>query len=44
MNYTLEIPTFEEEHSVFRRGDIIGITGRPTRSNKGELSIAPGRV
>lgn len=32
---------FSDVHSVFRRGDIVGVTGYPSRSNKGELSISP---
>jgi lysyl-tRNA synthetase class 2 len=33
--------TFEEVHNLFRRGDIVGVTGFPMRTKKGELSIAP---
>jgi len=36
--------TFEEVHSTIRRGDIIGIIGRPGRTATNELSIAPGEV
>ena len=36
--------TFEETHKLLRRGDIIGIKGKPGKSNTGELSIAPGEV
>ena len=32
---------FTESHSIFRRGDIAGVTGVPCRSNTGELSISP---
>ncbi|GAA6044416.1 hypothetical protein JCM8097_007453 [Rhodosporidiobolus ruineniae] len=32
---------FEAIHNVFRRGDIIGVTGNPIRTKRGELSIAP---
>ncbi|EGR28499.1 lysyl-tRNA synthetase, putative [Ichthyophthirius multifiliis] len=39
-----EIGDFDQAHSVFRRGDIIGVTGRPHRSKNGELSIAPGKI
>lgn len=35
---------FEEVHSVFRRGDIIGVVGKPGRTKREELSIAPGEV
>jgi lysyl-tRNA synthetase class 2 len=33
---------FHDVHNVFRRGDIIGVIGRPGRTKRGELSIAPG--
>ncbi|CAH7686188.1 hypothetical protein BY996DRAFT_8523443 [Phakopsora pachyrhizi] len=32
---------FEAVHDVFRRGDIVGVTGFPSRTKKGELSIFP---
>ncbi|ORY89639.1 lysine-tRNA ligase [Leucosporidium creatinivorum] len=32
---------FEALHNIFRRGDIIGLTGSPMRTKKGELSISP---
>ncbi|GAA5836014.1 hypothetical protein JCM11251_006626 [Rhodosporidiobolus azoricus] len=32
---------FEAIHSLFRRGDILGITGNPTRTKRNELSILP---
>ncbi|KAM0751364.1 lysine-tRNA ligase [Meredithblackwellia eburnea MCA 4105] len=32
---------FEALHNLFRRGDIVGVTGRPIRTKKGELSISP---
>ncbi|KAH7889016.1 lysyl-tRNA synthetase [Phlebopus sp. FC_14] len=32
---------FTTTHSIFRRGDIVGVVGSPSRSQKGELSIAP---
>jgi lysyl-tRNA synthetase class 2 len=35
---------FEEFCSLIKRGDIIGVTGRPGRTKTGELSIAPGRI
>ncbi|KAI1724237.1 tRNA synthetases class II (D, K and n) domain-containing protein [Ditylenchus destructor] len=35
---------FEELHERIRRGDIIGVTGHPTRSKSGELSIVPTDV
>lgn len=36
--------SFEEVHSVFRRGDIMGVIGNPGRTKTKELSIAPGEV
>lgn len=36
--------SFEETHDVFRRGDIIGVTGHPCTSVKGELSISPENI
>ncbi|KAJ3068990.1 Lysine--tRNA ligase [Podochytrium sp. JEL0797] len=35
---------FEEIHGILRRGDIVGITGFPGKSKKGELSIFPKDV
>ena len=35
---------FEKYHSLIKRGDIIGIRGRPFRTKTGELSIAPGTI
>lgn len=35
---------FDRAHSLVRRGDIIGVRGRPCRTKAGELSIAPGIV
>lgn len=35
---------FEELYSTIRRGDIIGVVGRPGRTNTEELSIAPGEL
>jgi len=32
---------FEAVHDLFRRGDIVGVTGFPLRTKKGELSICP---
>lgn len=33
--------TFEAVHALFKRGDIVGVTGTPSRTKKGELSISP---
>ncbi len=35
---------FKDVHHTVRRGDIIGVYGRPGRTKTGELSIAPGRI
>lgn len=35
---------FKKVTSVLRRGDIIGITGFPARSNSGELSVIPKTI
>ncbi|KAF9237438.1 hypothetical protein BU15DRAFT_48649 [Melanogaster broomeanus] len=33
--------TFTATQQIFRRGDIVGVVGTPSRSQKGELSISP---
>jgi lysyl-tRNA synthetase class 2 len=35
---------FNEVHSRFRRGDIIGVIGHAGRTKRGELSMAPGEI
>eukprot|EP01016_Furgasonia_blochmanni_P017262 TRINITY_DN2011_c0_g1_i2.p1 TRINITY_DN2011_c0_g1~~TRINITY_DN2011_c0_g1_i2.p1 ORF type:complete len:518 (+),score=188.94 TRINITY_DN2011_c0_g1_i2:468-2021(+) len=35
---------FHESHGHIKRGDIIGVYGKPGRTKTGELSIAPGKV
>nr|WCZ58548.1 lysyl-tRNA synthetase [Andalucia godoyi] len=35
---------FAHEHSIFRRGDIVGVVGHPAKSKRGELSIVPIRL
>eukprot|EP00357_Protocruzia_adherens_P031985 CAMPEP_0115005296 /NCGR_PEP_ID=MMETSP0216-20121206/19770_1 /TAXON_ID=223996 /ORGANISM="Protocruzia adherens, Strain Boccale" /LENGTH=599 /DNA_ID=CAMNT_0002371561 /DNA_START=68 /DNA_END=1867 /DNA_ORIENTATION=+ len=35
---------FKDDNAVIKRGDIIGIVGRPGRSKTGELSILPKKV
>jgi lysyl-tRNA synthetase class 2 len=35
---------FETIHSMVRRGDIIGIVGKPVRTGTGEFSIAPNSI
>lgn len=44
MKHYLDQQHFETIMRVLRRGDIIGATGYPTRSAKGELSILPTNV
>ncbi|RDB16646.1 Lysine--tRNA ligase, cytoplasmic [Hypsizygus marmoreus] len=36
--------TFVTTHDTFRRGDIVGVTGIPSRTKKGELSITPTSI
>jgi lysyl-tRNA synthetase, class II len=36
--------SFVSTHSHFRRGDIVGVKGTPSRTKKGELSIAPSEM
>ncbi|KAG8761066.1 lysyl-tRNA synthetase [Serendipita sp. 396] len=35
---------YESIHSLVKRGDIVGVTGRPSRTQKGELSISPSEI
>lgn len=35
---------FIATHDIFRRGDIVGVIGKPLRTKKGELSIAPSEM
>lgn len=35
---------YENIHDLLRRGDVVGVTGRPSRTQKGELSISPSEV
>jgi len=35
---------YEQVHDLLRRGDVVGVTGRPSRTQKGELSISPSEV
>ena len=32
---------FEALHNLFRRGDIVGVTGSPMRTKRNELSVSP---
>lgn len=36
--------SFISTHEIFRRGDIVGVTGVPSRTKKGELSISPSSI
>jgi lysyl-tRNA synthetase class 2 len=36
--------SFEAVHENFKRGDIVGVTGTPSRTKKGELSITPSSM
>lgn len=36
--------TYLETHDIFRRGDIVGVVGTPSRTKKGELSISPSKM
>lgn len=35
---------FAEIHNKLRRGDIVGVTGRPGKTKKGELSVQPAHI
>ncbi|THH10666.1 hypothetical protein EW145_g1167 [Phellinidium pouzarii] len=36
--------TYLQTHDIFRRGDIVGVKGTPSRTKKGELSISPSQM
>ncbi|KAJ7056534.1 lysine-tRNA ligase [Mycena amicta] len=36
--------SFSSTHDIFKRGDIVGVTGTPSRTKKGELSISPSSM
>jgi lysyl-tRNA synthetase class 2 len=36
--------SFIPTHEIFRRGDIVGVVGTPSRTKKGELSISPSEM
>ncbi|KAJ2919966.1 hypothetical protein MD484_g494, partial [Candolleomyces efflorescens] len=36
--------SFVATHEIFRRGDIVGVIGTPSRTKKGELSISPSQM
>ncbi|KAI9456560.1 hypothetical protein BJY52DRAFT_1187849 [Lactarius psammicola] len=36
--------SFIETHDIFRRGDVVGVIGTPSRTKKGELSISPSQM
>ncbi|WFD07265.1 lysine--tRNA ligase [Malassezia vespertilionis] len=35
---------FIEAHDILRRGDVVGVTGVPSKTKKGELSISPRSI
>ncbi|KAF7327573.1 Lysine--tRNA ligase [Mycena kentingensis (nom. inval.)] len=35
---------FATVHEIFKRGDIVGVTGTPSRTQRGELSISPSSM
>ncbi|KAF7312145.1 Lysine--tRNA ligase [Mycena indigotica] len=39
-----EPDSFTATHDLFKRGDIVGVTGTPSRTKKGELSISPSTM
>ncbi|KAH9040089.1 hypothetical protein EDB85DRAFT_2072267 [Lactarius pseudohatsudake] len=36
--------SFIETHDIFRRGDVVGVIGTPSRTKKGELSVSPSQM
>ncbi|KAJ2929697.1 hypothetical protein H1R20_g7385, partial [Candolleomyces eurysporus] len=36
--------SFVATHEIFKRGDIVGVIGTPSRTKKGELSISPSQM
>ncbi|CAG7854745.1 Lysine--tRNA ligase, cytoplasmic; AltName: Full=Lysyl-tRNA synthetase; Short=LysRS [Serendipita indica DSM 11827] len=38
------VEEFEKSHELIKRGDVVGVTGRPSRTQKGELSISPSEI
>lgn len=40
----VEPDKFIQTHDLFRRGDIVGVVGVPSRTKKGELSISPSSM
>ncbi|RXW12806.1 hypothetical protein EST38_g13048 [Candolleomyces aberdarensis] len=36
--------SFVTTHEIFKRGDIVGVIGTPSRTKKGELSISPSQM
>ena len=43
-NYTGGEEAFREIHNLIKRGDLVGVTGYPGKSKKGELSIFPSSI
>ena len=38
------VEEFKEIHNITKRGDVIGVTGYPCRTKRGELSIIPEKI
>jgi lysyl-tRNA synthetase class 2 len=36
--------SFVSTHEIFKRGDVVGVVGTPSRTKKGELSISPSSM
>jgi lysyl-tRNA synthetase class 2 len=43
-DYAAGADAFERMHGLLRRGDIVGVTGHPGKSKKGELSLFPSVI
>ena len=43
-DYAAGAEAFEKMHGMLRRGDIVGVTGHPGKSKKGELSLFPSVI
>lgn len=38
------VQEYEDIHDLIKRGDVVGVNGRPSRTQKGELSISPSKM
>lgn len=43
-NFSMELESFQKLMNSIKRGDIVGITGFPGKSKRGELSIFPSAM